>query len=225
MKEAIEQYSKGMTTLGKSEEKIEEYEYPIFIVCPRPGFRSTKLEDEGIFSWYYLNENSFSNHSVTTVHRNTSVQFGEDWEIPGLEIGKNFINEMIEVYPIPTPYAVCIKIEYLFKMKSTVRTIYGDVKINQKIDKLEEFDVFVAAENTWQGIVYNNWPYSQIPLKVYAKVPKPGMGKQLNFKIQESVWKHLIGEDKTEDCLQELTKITANCTSLFHPYSYQLDNT
>ena len=228
MKDAIEQYSKGMTTLGKSEEKIKEYDYPIFIVCPRPGFRSTKILNESIF-WYYLYGNSFQNHSVTSVHRNKSFQFGEDWDIPGLELGKNGISgEIIEIHPIPTPHAQCIKIEYLFKLKHIhplfgFLPIYIDVKINQKMDKLQQFDVFVAAENTWQGIVYNSWPYSQIPLKVSEKVPKPGLGRQLNFKIEENVWKHLKGVDETEDCLQELKVIVANCTSLFHPYSYQLD--
>jgi len=45
----------------------------------------------------------------------------------------------------------------------------------------------MTAENTWRGIVYHSWLYSQILLKVYGKVPKQGMGWQLNFKIQENI--------------------------------------
>ena len=87
-----------MTTVGKSEEKIKQYDYPIFIICSRLGFRSTKIENEEIF-WYYPNPNTFSNHSVTEVHRNLSFQFGEEWDIDGLEIGKSDIFE-VEVQPI-----------------------------------------------------------------------------------------------------------------------------
>ena len=78
---------------------------------------------------------------------------------------------------------------------------------NQKIDKLKQSNVFIAAENTWRGIVYHSWLYSQILLKVYGKVPKQGMGWQLNFKIQENIWKHLKVEDKSGDCLLELNMI------------------
>ena len=32
---------------------------------------------------------------------------------------------------------------------------------NQGIDKLENIDLIIAANDTWQGIVEDNWPYSQ----------------------------------------------------------------
>jgi hypothetical protein len=32
---------------------------------------------------------------------------------------------------------------------------------SQGIDKLEKINLMIAANNTWQGIVENNWPYSQ----------------------------------------------------------------
>ena len=31
----------------------------------------------------------------------------------------------------------------------------------QGIDKLENIDLMIAANDTWQGIVGDNWPYSQ----------------------------------------------------------------
>jgi hypothetical protein len=35
--------------------------------------------------------------------------------------------------------------------------------------------------------------------QVSEKVPKPGMGRELNFKIEENIWKHLKGVDEAED--------------------------
>ena len=32
---------------------------------------------------------------------------------------------------------------------------------SQGIDKLEKINLMIATNNTWQGIVGNNWPYSQ----------------------------------------------------------------
>jgi len=71
--------------------------------------------------------------------------------------------------------------KYLYEMPlDEPDFIFIDVKIfNGKLKKLQRIDVFVAAENTWQGIVYKNWPYNQIPLKVIGKIPDPGVDSSL----------------------------------------------
>ena len=47
----------------------------------------------------------------------------------------------------------------------------NSVNVN-KIDKLKQSNVFIAAENTWRGIVDHMWLYSQILLKVYGAIRK-----------------------------------------------------
>ena len=83
--------------------------------------------------------------------------------------------------------------------------------------------MFVSANRTWQGIIYQNWPYYQVPLKIVGNIPKPGMTEQLTVKIEEKVWKYRKGQDESIGCFKRTNELTENCTSLFHPYSYQFD--
>ena len=95
----LDLYRKGITTLGEREEEIVQYEYPIFIICPDPGFKISKLGNDEKPFWYYLNPKMFKNESIQDVYKNTSFNFGEDWVLPGLQIGANFeeLGENIEV--------------------------------------------------------------------------------------------------------------------------------
>ena len=124
---------------------------------------------------------------------------------------------MIIVYCICQSFQqVCLLgLEYSFKSNNPT---FIDVRIQQT--NCKKLMCLLQLKILGRGL---STPYSQIPLKVSENVPKPGMGRQLNFKIEENVWKHLKGEEETEDCLQESNMNMENCTSLFHPYSYQFN--
>ena len=36
-----------MDLLGEREEIINEYDYPIFVICPEPGFKTSLFENNG----------------------------------------------------------------------------------------------------------------------------------------------------------------------------------
>ena len=218
---------KGSPCIGEREEEIDQYDYPVFVICPEPDFKNIQIENNSELFWYYLNPKSFDNKSVVEVYENRSYQLGKEWEIPGLKIGKNedFGENIIEVFQIPTPHAMCVKVEYLYKMSSGLSNfIFVDVKIsNQNINKWQRLNMFVSANNTWQGVIYQNWPYYQVPLKIIGNIPKPGMTEQLTVKIEEKVWKYRKGQDESISCFIRSNETTENCTSIFHPYSYQFD--
>ena len=211
--------------IGEREEEIDQHDYPVFVICPEPGFKN--MENKNNLSWYYLNQKLFENKSVLEIYENRTHQLGKEWEIPGLKVGKNedFDENIIEVFQIPTPYAICVKVEYLYNISPGLsNSIFVDVKIsNQNINKWQRLNMFVSANNTWQGIIYKNWPYYQVPLKIIGDIPKPGMTEQLTVKIEEKIWKYRKGQDESISCFKRSNEPMENCTSIFHPYSYQFD--
>ena len=77
-----------------------------------------------------------------------------------------------------------------------------------------------ASNNTWHGIISNNWPYSRIP-------PTHKMMLQRNqvdihfIKLQENQWHFLKGIDESvEKCL--LSK-KESCHSMFHFKAHELN--
>ena len=88
----------------------------------------------------------------------------------------------MKISPIKTPHALCIKIEYLYKIPLDESDfIFIDVKISN--ENLKQLNMFVAAENTWQGVTYRNWPYNQIPLKIVGKISDSGIDYSLTWRL------------------------------------------
>ena len=80
----------------------------------------------------------------------------------------------------------------------------------------------------WQGIIYHNWPYTKIPLKISKEMPKPGYVQEMDVQLGERVWKYLKGQDDFFGCLNQNNDIqkfwkNQNCTPIFHPYSYKAE--
>ena len=74
----------------------------------------------------------------------------------------------IELIPVRTIYrGLCYKLKLSNPLPSSSIALNPDYfmfhisSFIQGIDKLEHIDLMIAANNTWQGIVGNNWPYSQ----------------------------------------------------------------
>ena len=45
MDSAIKQYRLGRTTMAESIKDADEIQYPVFIICPQPGFKPSAFED------------------------------------------------------------------------------------------------------------------------------------------------------------------------------------
>ena len=92
----------------------------------------------------------------------------------------------------------------------------------QETDKLTKVNLIVAAKNTWQGIILNDWPYNQVPLKIGKEIV-PEHQTIYDIKLKEELWKNLEGYDEFDDCMNELDSVQG-CISMFEPQTHHNEN-
>ena len=90
------------------------------------------------------------------------------------------------------------------------------------IDKLTKVNLMIAAKNTWQGIIFNDWPYNQVPLKI-GKHMVSGYSNMYDIQLKEELWKNLEGHNEFDDCMKELD-FEQGCISMFEPQTHQNGN-
>ena len=82
----------------------------------------------------------------------------------------------------------------------------------KEADKLTKFHLMVAAENTWQGIIFENWPYREYPPMTTIDVI-PGIYAASTLDLKEKIWINLDVEDDLDSCLSN--KEENGCLSIF----------
>ena len=107
MKTAIEQFTKGSTTISQTPKILSKLEPPIFIFCPDPSFKHSFFKNHNIRSLgtekYFWMEatrtnylpNKFENHSALDLYKKMSHQYGSDWKILLLDfryVLRDFLN-------------------------------------------------------------------------------------------------------------------------------------
>ena len=101
MKTAIEQFTKGSTTIAQTPETLPKLEPPIFIFCPDPPFKpsffkSHSVKSLGVEKYFWLfgyNFNTFENYSAFDLHMKMSHQLGSDWKILMIDVERYVLNE------------------------------------------------------------------------------------------------------------------------------------
>ena len=95
MDSAIKQYQRGRTTMAESIKDADEIQYPVFIICPQPGFKLSSFEDirnktECVTSFgiekYLWKEKCYRGilenvSSIPDTYMNMSYNLEEDWAI------------------------------------------------------------------------------------------------------------------------------------------------
>ena len=84
--------------------------------------------------------------------------------------------------------------------------------LSNGMDKLKRVQILVAAENTWQGIIGNTWPYSEEPLLITGQFSTK-FTESIVVDLNENLWKRLEGKTDFEECLTPQYK----CASIFDP--------
>ena len=132
-----------------------------------------------------------------------------------------FPNNKVDVSYVRTiKNGLCYKLE-LESPVSFIQIIVSSSNL-QGIDKLTKVNMMIAAKNTWQGIILNDWPYNQVPLKI-VKDMVPGFSSIYNIKLKEESWKNLEGHDEFDNCIMELD-FEQGCISMFEPQTHQNEN-
>ena len=149
-------------------------------------------------------------------------------EFQQLKTGEQDVFDMkVIVHPIKTMEALCYKIEFL-KLKNHCTGLYLTLSspTNLGVDKLEGIDWYVAANNTWQGIITGRWPYDNIPTKFSGKLKEDMDYNEIRLKEHE--WKYIKGSTLPfEKCFDEIAGHDdfedQNCHSIFDPNSIKYE--
>ena len=95
MDKAIKQFQRGRTTMAESIDVANDPQYPVFIICPQPGFKLSSFEDmmnnskcvssTGIEKYFWKLEcyrGILENiSSIPDTYMSMSYNLEEDWEI------------------------------------------------------------------------------------------------------------------------------------------------
>lgn len=79
----------------------------------------------------------------------------------------------------------------------------------------------VAAENTWQGISFNSWPYSKVPQFISGKFATE-LYKIIFIDFEENEWNYRDGKRDFNDCID--THDDSECASIFDPRPHKYKN-
>ena len=82
----------------------------------------------------------------------------------------------------------------------------------QEIDKLSRVYLMLASDNTWQGIVFNKWPYSKAPPLIEQKFVTNAY-KMAHIHLEENLWKSRNGYGDFNKCVED--KDDEKCVSIF----------
>ena len=140
------------------------------------------------------------------------------------QVGKNdyFYGNKVDVSAIPTfTNGLCYKLEFEKPLSNYLYLIVQDFQ--QSVDKLKKVHLFIASKNTWQGVILNDWPYSQVPLKI-TKDFKQGITKMYDVMLKEDVWHQIKGHENFDNCINNYKPEPENCLSIFYPRSHQNEN-
>ena len=90
MKDSLEKYQKGITTMGERQEEIRIDDprfYPIIIICPEPGFKNSYFDERKISmdmkKFFWKNDKYMKNidKNIVNAYENMSYKLGIDWNI------------------------------------------------------------------------------------------------------------------------------------------------
>ena len=134
-----------------------------------------------------------------------------------------YFGQTIETTPIRTTFASCYKVESKSKFGyDTAMMFFVKYRANTN-DTLESIKLYVAANNTWQGVIFREWPNTKNPLKVIGKFSSD----YHNFyyvPIEVTERSHLKGNIDYSQCIEQKEFIGEGCKSIFHPNSYKYEN-
>ena len=91
MKDSLDKYQKGITTMGERQVEIEidKRLCPIVITCPQPGFKTSYFDELKIYSgykkflWRKLSYKQMKpvENDIVNAYDNMSYKLGIDWNI------------------------------------------------------------------------------------------------------------------------------------------------
>ena len=144
-------------------------------------------------------------------------------DLRSLKIGTHeYFGQTIETTPIRTTFASCYKVESKSKFGYDTAMMFFVKYRTTTNDTLESIKLYVAANNTWQGVIYGAWP-TKNPLRITGKIGRDSLNSYF-MPIEVTERSHLKGNGNYSQCIDEKESIGLSCKSIFHPNSYKYEN-
>ena len=146
-----------------------------------------------------------------------------------LKVGTHeYFGQTIETTPIRTTFALCYKVESKSKFDDDTALMFWvsdqvGKKTNDKIDKFKSIKLYVAANNTWQGVIYGKWPNTKNPQKVIGTFSTNSHNSYF-VPVEVTERSHLRGNGNYSQCIDQKESVGQSCKSIFHPNSYKYEN-
>ena len=143
-----------------------------------------------------------------------------------MEVGTHeYFGQIIETTPIRTTSGLCYKVESKeTKFEDETSFVFSVYSYNfdqwtmNQDENFEKINLYVVADNTWQGVIYGSWANTKNPLKVTGDFLN--LSLNLNFvTIEATEWTYMKGNGNFSQCLQEQEPISESCKSIFNPNS------
>ena len=85
------------------------------------------------------------------------------------------------------------------------------------VDKLERILFYIASDDTWQGVIINDWPYSNTPLLVMG-VFSTEITSLISVDLGQNIWKYRKGISDFNECMNTMyDQPMQECISIFDP--------
>ena len=90
MKDSLDKYQKGITTMGERQVEIDKKRLcPIVLICPQPGFKTSYFDELKIYSGmkkFLWKKPSYKymkpiENDIVSAYDNMSYKLGTDWNI------------------------------------------------------------------------------------------------------------------------------------------------
>ena len=135
------------------------------------------------------------------------------------------VHDYFGINKINVSYVRTVKNGLCYKLELENPFPFIQIMVNSNLegmDRLTKVNLMVAAKNSWQGIILNDWPYSQVPLKIDKELVSR-YSNIYDIKLKEDLWKNLEGKDHIDECMEALN-FEQGCISMFEPQTHRNRN-
>ena len=234
MFDETKEFLSGKTSFVTKFEDEFDLKIPSVIICPGPIFKPFKVEKykyEQMLDLLNDYEEKYVSYnlSIFEMYEEVTYTLDEDYQIfikvfnqtqykiLKLSEGINPLDPLgsVNVSHIATyRHGMCILIKSHILIDQRLRLYLQS--INDQEPPIE-FEVTLVDENTWQGMVDDDWPYYK-PDTFKLPFKNNSLG-QWNFKLTPHEIRFLDGQDDPTSCQEQVLK-QANCTQICSPLTF-----
>ena len=227
------EYVKGKTNFATKFDDTKSIEMPSVMLCPKPIFKPSmvdKYQYKRMPDLTYDSQQKYFEHNFTiwqmfeemTYKLESDLQLqlwdfeNSLWEVNQLIIGKNEIGDRgsLEIIEIATyRHGMCLLIKNNLDQKVLRFALTANPDMNMT-DTPKSFTILLADQNTWHGMVDDDWP--NFRPTTYELPMKPNHTKSWNFKLRSHETVYLEGIESPSDCQRKIL-VEANCSKICFP--------